>query len=435
MNPTVSLRRVLVFCALLAPGAGAASGEPESAAPSGGRAVRVLLTVDGTHSWDRKEPAFDSLVEEAGEFQVEKSPDLDRWLPQNVKAYGLVVIHTTGGSLSEAQARGLWGFVEAGGGLVGIHSATDSFKNSDLYWELLGGRFTGHGGGKFTVEIVDRRHPVSSGLRDFEIEDEDYQHAYHPRAGLRVLAKKKGDDRNMVWVKRVGKGRVFYIANGDNPGVFQNKGFRKLLLRGMRWAAGRRVPPPGEGEEGFTSLFDGKTLSGWEGDRKLWSAEGGLLIGRSPGINYNDFLTTEREWGDFELRLQFRLLGGQGNSGIQFRSRKIPGHVSGYQADIGDGYWGFLYDEARRNKVLVRSPAELERVLEKDGWNDYSILSQGNRTVLKVNGLTTVDYSEPDPSIARKGIIALQIHSGGPMEIQFADIRIRALDGNSPDQG
>ncbi len=389
--------------------------------------TRLLLTTDGTHSWAQKEAAFDSLVAELGDFVVEKTKDLDRWLPQNIKDYNLVVIHTTGGTLSAEQANGLRGFVEAGGGLVGIHCATDSFKNSDVYWELLGGRFREHGGGKFTVEIVDPIHPVLRGIKDFEVNDEDYQHDYHPRAGLRVLMKKKGDDRNMVWVKRVGKGRLFYIANGDNPGVFQNPGFRKVLSNGLVWASGDRVPPSREGEEGFEPIFDGKSLAGWEGDEKLWRAQNGLLLGTSPGIRHNDFLCSKKEWGDFELRLQFRVVKAQGNTGVQIRSKKIPGHVSGYQADIGEGFWGCLYDEERRNKVLVQAAKGWEAALEKDGWNDYAIRCEGDRVLLKINGFTTVDYREPDAAIARSGIVAFQIHSGGPMEVQFADLRVKTL--------
>lgn len=407
-----------------------AEASPVEASPAEAAAapkpVRILLTVDGSHGWDQKEPHFRSLVDEAGGIEVTKSGDLDEWLPERIARYDVVLVHTTGGRLGAAQAAGLRGFVEAGGGLAGIHSATDSFKDSDVYWELFGGRFTGHGGGRFTVEVTDARHPVMTGVRDFEVQDEDYQHAYHPRANIRVLAKKKGDDRNMVWVKRVGKGRVFYVANGHDPSVFRVPGFRRLLLNGLLWAAGRPVPPSPD-EEGFVPIFDGKSLRGWRGDAKLWIPEGRVLVGRSPGISHNDFLVSEREWGDFELRLQFRMVDGKGNSGIQIRSREIPGHVSGYQADLGENYWGCLYDEARRNRVLVKAPPELETVLELDGWNEYAIRCEKDRVILKINGLTTVDYREDDAAIPRSGIVALQIHSGGPMEVQFAHLRIKDL--------
>jgi hypothetical protein len=184
----------------------------------------------------------------------------------------------------------------------------------------------------------------------------------------------------------------------------------------------------GSSGSGFTPLFNGKDLTGWEGDRSLWLVENGSIVGRSPGIQKNQFLATTRSYGDFELRLSFRLKGGTGNSGIQLRSKRLPdSHVSGYQADIGEKYWGCLYDEARRNKVLVEAPPSLAEKLKKDGWNDYVIRAEGDRIQLWLAGVQTVDYRETDPSIERTGIIALQIHSGPAMEVEFKDLRIREL--------
>jgi hypothetical protein len=182
-------------------------------------------------------------------------------------------------------------------------------------------------------------------------------------------------------------------------------------------------------EEGFVPLFDGQSLAGWEGDDKLWKAEGEMIVGDSPGIKQNAFLATTKSFGDFELRLEFRLRKGEGNSGIQFRSQRVAesSEVSGYQADIGEKYWGCLYDESRRNKVLVQAPAELERALDKGGWNSYVIRAVGNRIVLSLDGITTVIYRENDPAIAREGIIALQVHAGGPLRVEFRRLRIKEL--------
>ena len=184
-----------------------------------------------------------------------------------------------------------------------------------------------------------------------------------------------------------------------------------------------------EDEKGFKPLFDGQTLKGWEGDQSLWQVHDKMIIGKSPGIQRNEFLATEKDYGDFELRLEFRLHDGQGNSGIQFRSRRAPkGHgCIGYQADIGQNYWGCLYDEERRRKVLVQAPPELAGKLRKNGWNSYTIRAEGDRVTLKVNGVTTVDYVEKDKDIARSGIIALQIHSGPAMQIDFRNLRIKEL--------
>jgi len=187
-----------------------------------------------------------------------------------------------------------------------------------------------------------------------------------------------------------------------------------------------------EKEEGFVPIFNGKDLAGWEGDEKLWLVEGGVLVGRSPGIRHNDFLATTKQYGDFILRFQIRLKPNHANSGVQFRSKRVPNshEVSGYQADVGGAWWGKLYDEARRNKVLAGpKPETIQKVLKPGDWNAYEIRAEGPRITLKINGTTTVEYTEPEPAdkIARSGVIAVQIHGGGPLEVQFKNIRIKEL--------
>jgi hypothetical protein len=185
-----------------------------------------------------------------------------------------------------------------------------------------------------------------------------------------------------------------------------------------------------EKEEGFVALFNGKDLAGWEGDAKLWVVEDGVLVGRSAGIAYNDFLATTKIYGDFVLRFQVRLVENKGNSGVQFRSKRVPDshEVSGYQADIAEGWWGKLYDEARRNRVLAEpKPEDLKKALKVGDWNAYEVAAVGPRITLSINGVQMVDYTEEDKDIPREGVIATQVHSGGPMEVQFRDIRIKQV--------
>jgi hypothetical protein len=185
--------------------------------------------------------------------------------------------------------------------------------------------------------------------------------------------------------------------------------------------------------KGFVPLFDGRTLEGWEGSRDVFRVQDGAIVGGSLAapIARNEFLCTTKEYGDFELRLKVKAVGQGVNAGIQVRSQRIPDHheMIGYQADVGDQWWGKLYDESRRRRVLAgpEDPKKLAKVLKTDGWNEYVIRCQGRRIQLWLNGLQTVDFREPDESIPRRGLIGVQIHGGPPSEAWYRDIRIREL--------
>jgi Domain of Unknown Function (DUF1080) len=180
-------------------------------------------------------------------------------------------------------------------------------------------------------------------------------------------------------------------------------------------------------------LFDGKTFTGWEGDLKIFRIEDGAIVGGSlqKPIARNEFLCTTRSYADFELRVKAKLLGGEAaNAGVQFRTARIPNNheVSGYQADLGQGYWGSLYDESRRKKTLAAPDAAAIKAAVKLGdWNDYVIRAEGKRIRLSFNGVQTVDYTEEDPSVAPAGVICVQIHSGPATEAWYKDITLLDL--------
>lgn len=179
-------------------------------------------------------------------------------------------------------------------------------------------------------------------------------------------------------------------------------------------------------------LFDGKTFSGWEGPMESFRIENGSIVAGTleADIPKNQFLSTKREFGDFELRLKFRMIGEKVNAGVQFRTKRIPDHheVIGYQADMGGKYWGALYDESRRRTVLAGPDLEeVMKVVNDQDWNEYVIRAEGLRIQLWLNGMKTVDYTEPDASIDRSGVVALQVHSGGPMEAWYKDIILEEL--------
>jgi hypothetical protein len=201
-------------------------------------------------------------------------------------------------------------------------------------------------------------------------------------------------------------------------------------------------------------LFDGKTLDGWDGDSNFWSVEDGAITGRTTPekkLKHNTFLIWKGgTLKDFELKLKYKLASG--NSGVQYRSRDDGDHrVSGYQADIvggaNDKYSGILYDEngrgilaQRGQKVVideagkknvvgsVGESAEIFKAIKQNDWNEYTITAKGNHLVQQINGVTTVDVTDEHTAKAvREGILALQIHVGDPMVVQFKDIKLTEL--------
>lgn len=209
-------------------------------------------------------------------------------------------------------------------------------------------------------------------------------------------------------------------------------------------------------ESGFRPIFDGESLQGWSGDESFWQVKNSAIVAESTPENpckKNTFLVwKDGRLDDFELKLKFKISGSESaNSGIQFRSQIAEdGHVVGYQADIDlAGQWlGACYDEhgrgtlAKRGEKIVmtaegrqvQSPAgqpSAEEVLEsvKPGeWNTYHIIARGNEITLKLNDLvstTFVDNNKQERDFS--GVLALQLHSGPPMKVEFKDIHLKRL--------
>lgn len=173
----------------------------------------------------------------------------------------------------------------------------------------------------------------------------------------------------------------------------------------------------------WVSLFDGKTLTNWTpfGDA-IWTVKDGALVGCSDQGNYG-WLLSDKEYSDFHLSLRFKF--AQGNSGIQFRSWAVESEkmVHGFQADLASGSdWisGHLYDQSEKG-ILVKPPFDSSKIIDWDGWNTYEITAIGPDVELFINGIKTIEHSDPT---RLKGILAFQIHAGPYMETFWKDIRI-----------
>jgi len=178
-------------------------------------------------------------------------------------------------------------------------------------------------------------------------------------------------------------------------------------------------------------LFDGTTFTGWEGNLDWFRIEEGAIVGgrRDKAVPRNEYLCTKKAYRNFELRLKFRLVGENVNAGVQFRSERVPqsSEMIGYQADMGQQYWGCLYDERRHKLLAGPAKGEQPKMIERDGWNTYVIRAEGRHIQLWLNGYKAVDYTEPDPSIPQEGVFGVQIHKGDASEAWYKDIRIRIL--------
>ncbi len=171
-------------------------------------------------------------------------------------------------------------------------------------------------------------------------------------------------------------------------------------------------------------FFNGKDLTGWDGDAGLWAVENGEIVGKSAtGLKKNTFLKSHVAVENFKLSLKAKLTPNKENSGIQFRSVPLPdGEMRGPQADIGAGWWGKLYEESGRG-LLAKEGGE--KFVKPDEWNEYVVEAVGARVRIWINGNLCTDYE--DDKLARRGIVGLQLHSGGPLEVRFKELKLEVL--------
>lgn len=213
-----------------------------------------------------------------------------------------------------------------------------------------------------------------------------------------------------------------------------------------------RSPAAQVDEDGFESIFDGKSLDGWDGNPDFWRVEDGAITGqttRDKRTKGNTFIIWRKgEIDDFELTLDYRIVGG--NSGIQYRSFELPGKpwvICGYQADLeaGDKVSGILYGEGFRGILALRGQKtvigddhkpkqvgtvgvseEIQAKIKKEDWNTYHITAKGFNFVHRINGVVTCEVADEDEEIRRAmGLLALQLHVGPPTKVQFRNIRLR----------
>jgi Domain of Unknown Function (DUF1080) len=273
-------------------------------------------------------------------------------------------------------------------------------------------------------------------------------------ADIPVKAAALGEAEKNLALARAEK----FSALQGGPDAIPNE-LRAAAVARMSGAGGRggqAAPRSADDAVGFVPIFDGKTLTDWDGDPKFWRVENGAIVGESTPENpvrRNTFLiwrggTTK----DFELKTEFRMSGT--NSGIQFRSHEIPEAgqwvLGGYQADMDadNTYTGGMAEERGRHNSMVgrgemirvtendeykllgivADPDEIARSFVLNGWNTYHIIAKGNLMIQILNGrVSMIMIDEAEKARAMEGVLGLQMHTGPPFKIEFRNLLYRKL--------
>ena len=228
-----------------------------------------------------------------------------------------------------------------------------------------------------------------------------------------------------------------------------------LLLSSPAVSQGKEVAAS-PATAGFHSLFNGKDLTGWEGLDGFWTVKDGVIVGAETKAHPapQTFLICKQKFGDFELHFQYKFATPAGNSGVQFRSKIINAkqhRVGGYQADFdaGRGYDGTIYDEAgvaggrgtmsnrgektvwdaqtKRHAKRFADGGALQKFIKAGDWNDAVLVADGNHVTYKINGHLMTDLTDNSPKALTKGVLALQLHAGFVMQIEFKGLEIKEL--------
>jgi putative heme-binding domain-containing protein len=185
-----------------------------------------------------------------------------------------------------------------------------------------------------------------------------------------------------------------------------------------------KVDPADAARPGWTAVLVGPQRSGWTYDPSVWRAPNGVLVGRGATLERSSYFLSKASHADFEVEFDVRM--PTGNSGFQYRSTVDPSKPdpNGYQADIGQGYWGSLYVSDGRGIASQADPKAWVPVLDREGWNHFLVHVEGDRHVIELNGLVTTDFR--DAAFA-SGVLGFQVHEKMDMEVRFANVRLRDL--------
>lgn len=470
---TVSSVLALAFAAATAP---LVAQDADAAKPR-------ILVVSGAnnHDWSWTAESLRDILVESGRFEVDVTLEPGKDLADAAKlgSYAALLLDYNGPRWGDQAEAAFLQAVKGGVGVVVVHAANNAFNGWTEYERMVGlcwRKGTGHGRfHPFDVEVVDHYHPVTAGMDGMtKHPDELYHRLVHMHdAEFRVLMSAYADPKTggsgrhepMATATTYGKGRVFHTPLGHvwknvpaSRASHTDPQFRLLVQRGTEWAATGAVTLPtrpinwlssAERKAGFELLFDGESLQGWRGYKKDgvpakgWTIDDGAIM-HSKGGGGGD-LMTDRKFGDFELRFEFKV-GPKANSGVIYRiaETESASYMTGPEFQVlDDAGHGMKSDDRHGVGALYAIETSAKKqALPAGAWNTGRIVVKGWHVRHWVNGTKTVDLDlGSDAGRARiaatkfkawskfatemEGHIALQDHGDA---VWYRSIRVRALD-------
>ncbi|MGC4931790.1 ThuA domain-containing protein [Streptomyces sp. DT117] len=439
----------LLGAAVLPPAVSTAS-EPAPAAPARAAAAAAdpaydVLVFSKTAGFRHDSiPAGIAALRQLGaanNFTVTATEDAAAFTPANLTGYEAVVfLSTTGDVLNAAQQTAFEGYIEAGGGYVGIHAAADTEYDWTWYGGLAGALFKSHPHIQpATVKVEDRAHDATAHLGPtWQRTDEWYDYRTNPRSSAHVLASldestysggTMGGDHPIAWCKDYRGGRAFYTGGGHTQESYADSAFRRHLLGGIRWAA-EMTEADCRPETGYTTLFGSSGTTGWKqaGPGSFTHANATLTSQGGLGLYWYQ----AKEYRSYSLKLDWRQ-SGDDNSGVfvGFPASDDPWSAvnNGYEIQIDatdtpdrttGAVYGFKSADLAARDAALNPPGE---------WNTYEIRVEGERLQLFLNGRKINDFTNTDPVRSlQQGHIGLQNHGDGD-DVSFRNIRIKELGG------
>ncbi len=425
--------------------------------------IRALV-VTGGHGYDAPqfEAVFKGIKDVDSRFAVQPKA-LDEFSAARRDAFDVLVLYDLWQDISDQQKSDLVDMLKRGKGLVVLHHAIANYQKWDEYPRIIGARYyieprkqpadskippvsIYRHDVRFQVKVVDKEHPITKEIGDFEVFDELYKY-YDVSPDVRVLL---GTDHpesgpQLAWTKTYGASRVVYLLLGHDPYAFRHPNYRELVARSIRWVAARpddRVATPGfvpsataiepaEGPE-WIRLFNGKDFDGWEfmGNKEAWQILPGGIIRSEGGKDGRWLRYAKEEFGDFVIRAQWRI-SKDGNSGLFLRANKDGNPwETGYEVQV-------LNMPSRDDMHCTGSlygcvPVAFRPDDSPEKWHEFEVQFRGQHVVVIMDQIKIIDAKAADYPVLKsrqlRGFIGLQdSHTDAGKWVEWRNIRVKKL--------